>query len=40
MLADYISTSWAGGRAVSTVVLASPPGNRLNQALFAMSIRP
>jgi BNR repeat-like domain len=40
MLADYISTSWAGGRAVSAIVLASPPGDRLNQALFAVSIRP
>jgi BNR repeat-like domain len=40
MLADYISTSWAGPRAVSAVVLASPPGGRLDQALFAVSIRP
>jgi hypothetical protein len=40
MLADYISTSWAGRRAISAVVLASPPGNRLNQPLFAVSIQP
>ncbi|HEX2288513.1 MAG TPA: sialidase family protein, partial [Gaiellaceae bacterium] len=40
MLADYISTSWAGPRAVSAVVLASPPGGALDQALFAVSIRP
>jgi BNR repeat-like domain len=40
MVADYISTSWSGGRAVAAIVFASQPGSRLNQALFAAAIRP
>jgi BNR repeat protein len=39
MVGDYISTSFARGRAVPVFVLASPPGARLNQPLFAASIR-
>jgi hypothetical protein len=35
MVGDYISTSFAGGRAVPVFVLASSPGARLNQPLFA-----
>jgi hypothetical protein len=38
MVGDYISTSFAGGRAVPVFVLASPPGGRLDQPLFAASI--
>ncbi|HEV2711890.1 MAG TPA: sialidase family protein [Gaiellaceae bacterium] len=38
MVGDYISTSFAGGRAVPVFVLASRPRTRLNQALFAASI--
>jgi BNR repeat-like domain len=40
MLADYISTSWAGGRAIAVLPFASPRGARLDQPLFAVSIRP
>jgi hypothetical protein len=39
MVGDYISTAFAGGRAVPVFVLASPPGARLNQPLFAAAIR-
>lgn len=39
MVGDYISTSFAGGRAVAVFVLASPPAGRLNQPLFAATIR-
>lgn len=35
MVGDYFSTSFVGTHAVSVFVLASPPGNRLNQPLFA-----
>jgi hypothetical protein len=38
MVGDYISTSFAGGRAVPVFALASRPGARLNQPLFAASI--
>ena len=38
MVGDYISTSFAGGRAVPVFALASPPGRRLDQPLFAASI--
>ncbi|HET9323893.1 MAG TPA: sialidase family protein [Gaiellaceae bacterium] len=41
MVGDYISTSWAGGRAVSVLALASPTtGGGLDQPLFATVIRP
>ena len=40
MLADYISTSWAGGRAVAAFTFASRPGQRLDQPLFTVAIRP
>jgi hypothetical protein len=40
MVGDYISTSFAGGRAVAAFVLASRPAGRLDQPLFAVSIRP
>lgn len=39
MVADYISTSFAGRAAVSVFVLASPPGRNLNQPLFAAAIQ-
>jgi hypothetical protein len=39
MVGDYISTAFAGGRVVPVFVLASPPGARLNQPLFAAAIR-
>jgi hypothetical protein len=39
MVGDYISTSFAGGRAVSVFVLASPPTSRFDQPLFATVIR-
>lgn len=39
MVGDYISTSFAGGRAVPVFVLASRPAARLDQPLFAASIR-
>jgi hypothetical protein len=35
MVGDYFSTSFAGTTAVPVFVLASPPGARLNQPLFA-----
>jgi hypothetical protein len=35
MVGDYFSTSFVGRVAVPVFVLASPPGNRLNQPLFA-----
>jgi len=39
MVGDYISTSFAGGRAVPVFVLASPRrGTRLNEAVFATSL--
>ena len=40
MLADYISTSWVGGRAVAAFTFASRPGRRFDQPLFAVVIRP
>jgi hypothetical protein len=40
MLADYISTSWTGGRAVAAFTFASRPGQRFDQPLFAAVIRP
>ncbi len=40
MVGDYISTSFAGSRAVAAFVLASRPAGRLDQPLFAVSIRP
>ncbi|MDQ3777471.1 MAG: hypothetical protein M3310_01180, partial [Actinomycetota bacterium] len=40
MLADYISTSWAGGRAIAILPFASPPGRLLDQSLFAAALRP
>jgi hypothetical protein len=39
MVGDYISTSFAGANAVPVFVLASPPGTRLNQPLFAGRFR-
>ncbi len=39
MVGDYISTSFAGGRAVPVFVLASKPGGRFNQPLFAAALR-
>jgi BNR repeat-like domain/RTX calcium-binding nonapeptide repeat (4 copies) len=39
MVGDYISTSFVGGRAVPVFVLASRPAARLDQPLFAASIR-
>jgi hypothetical protein len=39
MVGDYMSTSFAGGRAVPVFVLASKPGGRFNQPLFAASLR-
>jgi hypothetical protein len=39
MVGDYISTSFAGGRAVPVFVLASPPrSSRLREAAFATSL--
>jgi hypothetical protein len=38
MVGDYISTSFAGGRAVPVFVQGSPPVTRLIQPLFAASI--
>ena len=35
MVGDYFSTSFVGRTAVPVFVLASPPGTRLNQPLFA-----
>jgi hypothetical protein len=40
MLGDYFSTSWSGRRAVSVFTLASPPGVRFDQPLFATVVRP
>jgi BNR repeat-like domain len=40
MLADYISTSWAGGRAVAAFTFASRPSPGFDQPLFAVAIRP
>ena len=40
MLGDYFSTSWSGGRAVSVFTLASRPGPRFDQPLFASVISP
>jgi hypothetical protein len=40
MVGDYISTSFVASRAVATFVLASRPAGRLDQPLFAASIRP
>jgi hypothetical protein len=39
MVGDYISTSFAGGRAVPVFVLASAPTSRFDQPLFAAAIR-
>jgi hypothetical protein len=39
MVGDYISTSFAGGRALAVFALASRPGSRLDQPLFAATIR-
>jgi hypothetical protein len=39
MVGDYMSTSFAGGRAVPVFVLASKPGGRFNQPLFAAALR-
>jgi len=38
MVGDYISTSFAGGRAVPVFVLATAPRNGLHEAAFASSI--
>jgi hypothetical protein len=39
MVGDYISTSFAGGRAVPVFVLASPPSRgKLHEATFATSL--
>ena len=38
MVGDYISTSFAGGRAVPVFVLASAPRNGLHEATFGTSI--
>jgi hypothetical protein len=39
MVGDYISTSFAGGRAVPVFVLAAPPrSSRLREAAFASSL--
>jgi hypothetical protein len=40
MVGDYISTSWAGGRAMAAFALASRRGGRFNQPLFATALRP
>ncbi|HET6643257.1 MAG TPA: sialidase family protein [Gaiellaceae bacterium] len=39
MVGDYMSTSFAGGRTVPVFVLASRPGGRFNQPLFAAALR-
>src|SRR5512132_870693 len=39
MVGDYMSTSFAGGRAVPVFVLASKPSSGFNQPLFAASLR-
>jgi hypothetical protein len=39
MVGDYISTSFAGGRAVPVFALASPPSStRFHESMFATSI--
>jgi hypothetical protein len=38
MVGDYISTSFAGGRAVPVFVLASAPRHGLHEAAFGSSI--
>jgi hypothetical protein len=38
MVGDYISTSFAGGRAVPVFVLASAPTAQLHEAAFATSL--
>ena len=38
MVGDYISTSFAGGRAVPVFVLASAPTAALHEAAFATSL--
>jgi hypothetical protein len=39
MFADYVSTSFAGGRPLAIVSLAAPPeGDELRQAIFAAAI--
>jgi hypothetical protein len=38
MVGDYISTSFAGGRAVPVFVLASAPRNGLHEAAFGTSL--
>jgi hypothetical protein len=39
MVGDYISTSFAGGRAVPIFVLARrPSGGRLHESMFAASL--
>ena len=39
MLGDYVSTSFAGGRAVPVVVLAQPPvAGRLRESPYAASL--
>jgi hypothetical protein len=40
MLADYISTSWVGGRAVAAFTFTSFPSQLFDQPLFAVVIRP
>jgi hypothetical protein len=40
MVGDYISTSWAGGRAIAVFALASRPGARFDQPLFAAAVQP
>jgi hypothetical protein len=40
MVGDYISTSWAGGRAIAAFPLASRPAGRFDQPLFAVALRP
>ena len=39
-LGDYLAASWAGGRPFAIVPIASPPtGGRLNQSLYAATVR-
>lgn len=40
MVGDYISTSWAGGRAIAVFALASFQRGGFDQPLFAAAIRP
>ena len=37
MLGDYISVSWAGGKAIPVIALAGEPSLSLEQAVFAAS---